>query len=89
MTRTADRIRAFVAAGVGSLLALCGALLTWLFHARYLKHADCIAAAQSSCIVEYPDGSVDNLTGGGFVWGLLAVPFWIAALLFLARAWRA
>jgi hypothetical protein len=89
MSGTAQKIRAFVAAGVGGSLALAGALLTWLFYARYLKYSDCIAAAQSSCIVEYPDGSVDNLTGGGFVWGLLAVPFWVAALFFLARAVRA
>jgi hypothetical protein len=81
--------RPFVAAGVGGSLALVGALLTWLFYARYLKHADCIAAAQSSCIVEYPDGSIDNLTSGGFVWGLLAAPIWLAALLFLVRVWRA
>ena len=89
MSRTAQNVRSFVAAGIGGSLALVAALLTWLFYARYLKYSDCIAAAQSSCIVEYADGSVDNLTSGGFVWGLLAVPFWIAALLFLAHFVRA
>jgi len=84
-----NRLRSVVAASAGGLLALVGGLLTWLFYVRYLKYSDCIAAAQSSCIVEYADGSVDNLTSGGFVWGLLAVPFWIAALFFLARFVRA
>jgi hypothetical protein len=89
MNRTAQSIRSFAAAGIGGSLALVGALLTWLFYARYLKYSDCIAAAKSSCIVEYADGSVDNLTSGGFVWGLLAVPFWIASLFFLVRFVRA
>jgi hypothetical protein len=89
MSRTVQNVGSLAAAGIGGSLALVGALLTWLFYARYLKYSDCIAAAQSSCIVEYADGSVDNLTSGGFVWGLLAVPFWIAALLFLVRFARA
>jgi hypothetical protein len=89
MSRTVQNVGSLAAAGIGGALALVGALLTWLFYARYLKYSDCIAAAQSSCIVEYADGSVDNLTSGGFVWGLLAVPFWIAALLFLVRFARA
>lgn len=89
MSGSENRLRSVVAASAGGLLALVGGLLTWLFYVRYLKYSDCIAAAQSSCIVEYADGSVDNLTSGGFVWGLLAVPFWIAALFFLARFVRA
>lgn len=89
MSGAADRMKAVAAATIGGALALVATLLTWLFYVRYWKYADCIAAAQSSCIVEYPDGSVDNLTGGGFVWGLLAAPFWLAAALFLARFRRA
>lgn len=89
MSGAASKARSVVAAATGGALALVAALLSWLFYVRYWKYADCIAAAQSSCIVEYPDGSVDNLTGGGFVWGLLAVPFWLAAALFLARVRRA
>jgi hypothetical protein len=89
MSGAAGKARSVAAATIGGALALVAALLSWLFYVRYWKYADCIAAAQSSCIVEYPDGSVDNLTGGGFVWGLLAVPFWLAAALFLARVRRA
>lgn len=52
------------------------AMLFWsLFYERYVKYADCIGAAKSSCLT--PEG--DNLTSGGMLWGLLAVPFTVLA----------
>lgn len=62
------------------LLAAVATSLTWLFHARYWAHRDCIAEALSSCLVTYADGSRDNLTAGGLMWGVLALPVWALAL---------
>jgi hypothetical protein len=62
-----------ILSGICSLLVL---LFAWLFYIRYWRYRDCIEAAQSSCVL--PDG--DNLTGGGFVWGLFAILFAIAGL---------
>lgn len=56
-----------------SLLTL---FFAWLFYVRYWKYRDCIAAAESSCVL--PDG--DNLTGGGMAWGLFAVLFGLTTL---------
>jgi hypothetical protein len=74
--------------GTGRLIGAAAAAggLTWLFHARYWAHRDCIAEALSSCLVTYADGSQGNLTTGGLMWGVLAVPFWVLALALVLRA---
>jgi hypothetical protein len=59
------------------LFSLAALFFAWLFYIRYWKYRDCIAAAQSSCVL--PDG--DNLTNGGVVWGLFATVLAVAALI--------
>jgi hypothetical protein len=55
----------------------------WVFDERYAKYADCIEAlANSSCIT--PDGG--NVTSGGILWALLAMPLGLVALVYLAVA---
>ena len=51
----------------------------WAFYERYLKYAECIAAANSSCVTS----SGDNLISGGMLWVLLAMPFSFLAVIFL------
>ena len=63
-------------------LAIFTAIATffwWVFYERYVRYADCIEAAKSSCLT--PEG--DNLTSGGIFWALLALPFSLLAALFL------
>ncbi len=76
--------------GTGRLIGAAAAAaaaggLTWLFHARYWAHRDCIAEALSSCLVTYADGSQGNLTTGGLMWVVLAVPFWVLSLSLVLR----
>ena len=66
------------------MLALPGLLFSWLFYTRYWLWRDCIEAAQSSCIT--PDG--DRISSGAFVWGLLAVPFYMASIIVFLRRGR-
>ncbi|MEL1263912.1 hypothetical protein [Pseudoxanthomonas putridarboris] len=62
------------------LFSVISTFFWWLFHERYLKHADCIEAlANSSCIT--PEG--DNLTSGGILWALVAILFGLLAAIFL------
>ncbi|RXT29402.1 hypothetical protein B5P46_05155 [Rhizobium leguminosarum] len=57
----------------------------WLFYERYWKFRDCISQALSSCLT--PEG--DNLTQGGFQWGIFAGLFLLLAVIFAWRAFRA
>jgi hypothetical protein len=63
------------------LFILLTLFFVWLWYERYWKWRDCIAAAESSCVL--PDG--DNLTGGGMVWGVFAVLCALGVLLSLVR----
>lgn len=66
------RIPAMVFACVAALAAL----LWWAYYERYHTHADCIdELTNSSCIT--PDGN--NVTSGGILWGVLALPVTFAA----------
>ncbi len=62
------------------LLAFSG-LFFWLFHVRYWKHRDCIAAAKSSCVT--PEGG--NLVGGAMFWIVPALLFALFAGLTVYR----
>jgi hypothetical protein len=58
------------------LFSLAALLFAWLYYERYWKWRDCIAVAESSCVLD----NGDNLTGGGFVWGLFAMVCAVIAL---------
>lgn len=62
---------------MAAVFALAAALFGFVFYTRYWVWRDCIAASESSCVT--PDGS--NVTGGGMVWGVIALGFLAAALI--------
>lgn len=65
---------------IGILIFTSG-FFWWLFWDRYLKYADCIEAANSSCVTN--DG--DNLTSAGMIWLVPALVFAVLALIVTFR----
>ena len=74
-----DRFKKRAPIGWLIIFTALSAFFWWAFYERYLRYAECIAVAKSSCVTS----SGDNLIGGGMFWALLALPFSLLAAIFL------